>query len=90
MVFSKSNGSIASSTWNVRFREFKEKLARGNLSEIAEVVRDLHELKRTKGLSFVEKRIMEQAKDFLVGEISASTKRETHDVGTRIDRSLVH
>src|SRR4051812_29170493 len=48
----KSPGNISRTTWNRRFRKFNEKLTKGSIFEIAEVLRDLHSLQGDKDLSF--------------------------------------
>ena len=56
-------------TWNRRYRGFMDKIKSGSLFEVAEVFRDLHRLKRTKPLSFGERRMLDTAKDLIVQEL---------------------
>jgi len=61
-------------SWTVRHREYAEKIKSGSIEEVAEVFRDLMQLKREKELSYGERRILENARQFLVGEISEAKK----------------
>lgn len=60
---------IDNSTWNRRYREYMNKIKVSNLLEIATVLRELSLLKRTKNLSFGEKKMLDQCKDLLAQEI---------------------
>ncbi|OPZ57217.1 MAG: RNA polymerase-binding transcription factor CarD [Deltaproteobacteria bacterium ADurb.Bin510] len=51
-----------------------EKIKSGSAFEIAEVLRDLNILKRTKELSFGERKMFDTAKTLLLNEISISRK----------------
>jgi len=57
-------------SWTVRHREYAEKIKSGSIEEVAEVYRDLMQLRRGKELSFGERRILENAQQFLIVEIS--------------------
>ncbi len=57
-------------SWTVRHREYGEKLKSGDIKEVAEVFRDLMLLRFVKDLSFGERRLLENAQQFLAGEIS--------------------
>ncbi len=57
-------------SWTVRHREYAEKIKSGSIEEVAEVYRDLMQLRKGKELSFGERRILENAQQFLIGEIS--------------------
>jgi CarD family transcriptional regulator len=59
-------------TWNRRYRGFMEKIKSGSLFEVAEVFRDLSRLKRTKTLSFGERRMLDTARDLVVQELSVA------------------
>jgi CarD family transcriptional regulator len=72
-------------TWNRRSREYMEKIKTGSVFEIAEVMRDLAVLKRTKELSFGERKMLEMARGLLVKEL-ALAKGVTEDrIGADID-----
>lgn len=66
----KKPSTSSPSTWNLRFREYMEKIKTGSAYEIAEVLRDLYMLRQSKDLSFGERKMIDQAKSLLVNEIS--------------------
>lgn len=66
-------------TWNRRYREYMEKIKTGSVFEIAEVVRDLCQLRSHKDLSFGERRMLETARSLLVKEVAlakAATEKQ--------------
>jgi CarD family transcriptional regulator len=72
-------------TWNRRYREYMEKIKTGSIFEIAEVLRDLCILRRTKDLSFGERRMLDTAKSLLVREIALAKTTTEEKVGAEID-----
>lgn len=73
-------------TWNRRQRQYNEKIKTGSVFEIAEVLRILFRLKKTKELSFGEKRILDTVENLLIKEISI-VKRQKEET-TR--KEMVH
>jgi CarD family transcriptional regulator len=82
----KSPSKKSSATWNRRYRALTEKLNTGNLEEIAEVLRDLSNLRNDKELSFGEKKMLERARNMLIFEISAAKNKDK----TEVERELNH
>ncbi len=74
-----------SQTWNRRHREYMEKIKTGSAFEIAEVLRDLCILRKSKDLSFGEKRMLETARALLVKEIAQSKDSPETEVNTEIE-----
>lgn len=56
--------------WNCRFREYSEKLKSQDLADVAQVMRELMLIGRSKELSFGERRLLEQATALVTGEIA--------------------
>ena len=56
--------------WNRRFREYSERLKSPSLSVVAEVLRELLLIGRSKELSFGERRLLEQAMGLVTGELA--------------------
>lgn len=56
--------------WNRRFREYSERLKSTDLTVVAEVLRELLLIGRTKELSFGERRLLEQAMSLVSGELA--------------------
>jgi len=73
-ILGKKTSSIDIQTWNRRYREYLRKIRTGNPTEIAEVLRDLYNLKSDKILSFGEKRMLDTAENLLIKEISLAKK----------------
>lgn len=75
-------------SWNKRYREYADKLKSGDIFEVAEVLKNIHELKKEKDLSFGEKRIMDNAFSLLVKEISISTNKKEESISSEIEKLL--
>lgn len=56
--------------WNRRFREYSERMKSPDLAVVANVLRELLLIGRSKDLSFGERRLLEQAMSLVSGEIS--------------------
>jgi CarD family transcriptional regulator len=75
---------IDQTTWNRRYREYMEKIKTGSIFEIAEVLRNLFLLRHSKDLSFGERKMLDQAKNLLVKEISLAKQTNEADVEQEI------
>ncbi|HEX9711759.1 MAG TPA: CarD family transcriptional regulator [Actinomycetota bacterium] len=66
------------SNWSRRFKGHVEKLRSGDIYQVAEVVRNLSNRDKTKGLSAGEKRMLTKARQILVSELTfaAGVKEE--------------
>jgi CarD family transcriptional regulator len=60
--------------WSRRFRDYQEKLKRGSIFDMAEVLADLLRLQIEKELSFGEQRMLDSAWTRVVHEIAAAEK----------------
>lgn len=69
-----------STNWNSRHSQNQNKLKTGDLKETVTVFRDLYTLDAERGLSMIEKKLLNTAKRMLVSEISLMTDREPEDV----------
>ncbi len=72
--------------WNRRYRAYVDKIKTGNATEIAEVLRDLNQLKGDKNLSFGERKMLDTARRLLVQELSVAQSINESDVETRIEQ----
>jgi CarD family transcriptional regulator len=59
-------------TWNRRYREYMDKIKTGSIYDVAEVFRDLFNLKLEKDLSFGERKLLDTAQNLLVQELSTA------------------
>lgn len=83
-ILKEKNSKVDHQTWNRRYRQYMEKIKTGNVYEIAEVLRDLYQLKSDKELSFGERKMLDTAKSFLVKEISIAKKLNETEVEQQI------
>lgn len=58
-----------SSNWNQRYRANMDKIRSGDIVEVADVVRNLVQRERQKGLSTGERKMLDNARQILVSEI---------------------
>ena len=77
-----------SMVWNRRKKEYLEKINSGSIFDIAEVLRDLSNLRSGKDLSFGEKEMLEMAKARLVDEISAAKSMGEEAITAELDTIL--
>ena len=73
-------------TWNKRFREYSEKIKIGSPADIAEVMRDLMNLKNSKGLSFGERKMLDSVKSLLSQEIALATDEKVASVEEKMSK----
>jgi CarD family transcriptional regulator len=74
--------------WKDRFRENTEKMQKGNLLEIAEVLKNLLVLQAAKPLSFREKKMLDRARHMLMTELSISRGWTLEDAARELDHAL--
>ncbi len=75
-------------TWNRRYRGFMDKIKSGSLFEVAEVFRDLSRLKKTKVLSFGEKRMLDMARGLLLKELSIAQDKPEKDLEAELEKLI--
>lgn len=62
--------------WNQRYKENLERIKTGNLDEVTLVFRNLLHRERNKGLSSIEKKMLQTAKQIILSEIVLSQNVE--------------
>lgn len=79
--------------WSRRYKANQERLASGDINQVAEVVRDLWRRDQDRGLSAGEKRMLVKARQILVGELAlagpvdeAKADKMLAEVGATIER----
>jgi CarD family transcriptional regulator len=77
--------TVDGQTWNRRYREYMEKIKTGSVFEVAEVLRDLSLLKNGKDLSFGERKMLDQARSLLVGELAIAKKTNAEKVEKELE-----
>jgi len=77
-----------SANWNRRYRANLEKIKSGNIYEVAEVVRNLINRDREKGLSSGERKMLENARQILLSELVLATEMEEDGAQSLIDSAF--
>ncbi len=78
----------AHSDWKWRFKENSEKMRTGSLLQVAEVMKSLLKLSRTKPLSFREKKMLDRARYLLVSEMATVRNVADKQAEVLIDKAL--
>lgn len=74
--------------WKVRHRDYSEKVKRGELFEVADVLKKLTYLSRQKPLSFREQRLLEKARYLVISELAAVCRCKECEIEQRVDAAL--
>ena len=74
--------------WKDRFKENSEKMQKGDLLEIAEVLKSLLVLQSEKPLSFREKKMLDRARHMLITELSTSRGWSEMEAARTLDQAL--
>ncbi|HBV98253.1 MAG: CarD family transcriptional regulator [Peptococcaceae bacterium BICA1-7] len=84
----KEQSSNMSTNWNRRYRANLEKIKSGNIYEVAEVVRNLVNRDREKGLSSGERKMLENARQILLSELVLATELEEDGAKSLIESAF--
>jgi len=74
--------------WKGRFKDNSEKMRSGSIYDVADVLKSLTLLSKSKNLSFREKRMLDRARFLVISEISEALQEIQAAVETRVDRAL--
>jgi CarD family transcriptional regulator len=74
--------------WNRRSNDFQERIGTGQLTVIAEVLRDLNRGSEQQEASYSEQQIFEGALDFMIREVAASNRLTQTEARKLIEQSL--
>ena len=77
-----------SMNWNKRYRDNMDKMKSGNAYEIADVVRNLSFKQKEKGLSTGEKKMLLNAKQILVSELTLAEHSTTDEVEQLVEDTI--
>ncbi|MBE9485827.1 MAG: CarD family transcriptional regulator [Desulfuromonadales bacterium] len=84
-ALSEPNDNSKIASWSRRQREYNDKLKTGDLLDVAEVLRDLYQIRTGKELSYGEKKVLEQARKLLVTEVALSQGEKEAKVVKRLE-----
>ena len=83
------DGKIDNHTnWKGRFKDNSDKMRSGSIYDVADVLKSLTFLAKSKSLSFREKRMLDRAKFLVVSEISEVSHEVTIMVEEKVDHAL--
>jgi CarD family transcriptional regulator len=77
-----------SANWNKRYRDNLDKMKSGDAYEIADVVRNLSFKQKEKGLSTGEKKMLLNAKQILVSELSIAKSEEPEKIESEVEEKI--
>jgi CarD family transcriptional regulator len=74
--------------WKGRYKQNLDKMKTGQLTEVAEVLKNLRLVSQKKSLSFREKKMYERAKYFIVSEVAHVKKIALEEGEKQVERAL--
>jgi len=74
--------------WKGRFKDNSYKMRSGSIYEVADVLKSLTFLAKSKSLSFREKRMLDRAKFLIISEVSEVMRETAPAIEARVDRAL--
>ena len=74
--------------WKGRFKDNSDKMRSGSIYEVADVLKSLTFLAKSKSLSFREKRMLDRAKFLIISEVSEVMRETPVAIEGRVDRAL--
>jgi len=74
--------------WKGRFKDNSDKMRTGSIYDMADVLKSLTFLAKTKSLSFREKRMLDRAKALIVSEISEVMRVQPGAIEERVNEAL--
>jgi CarD family transcriptional regulator len=83
------DGKIDNHTnWKGRFKDNSDKMRSGSIADMADVLKSLTFLAKSKSLSFREKRMLDRAKSLIVSEVSEVMRVTPGDIEERVEKAL--
>lgn len=87
-VLKKNEPTTNTTNWSRRFKANVEKLKSGDIYQVADVVRSLHQRDKEKGLAAGEKRMLTKARQILVSELTFSKNCDEEEAERMLDEVL--
>ncbi len=75
-------------TWKGRFKDNSDKMRTGSIYDMADVLKSLTFLAKSKSLSFREKRMLDRAKFLIISEVSEVMRETAVAIEGRVDNAL--
>ena len=84
-----SDGKIDNhQNWKGRFKDNSDKMRTGSIYDMADVLKSLTFLSKSKSLSFREKRMLDRAKALIISEVSEVMREKALEIEAKVDQSL--
>ena len=74
--------------WKGRFKDNSDKMRSGSIYDVADVLKSLTFLAKSKSLSFREKRMLDRAKFLIISEVSEVMRETAASIEGRVDSAL--
>jgi CarD family transcriptional regulator len=74
--------------WKGRFKDNSDKMRSGSIYDVADVLKSLTFLAKSKSLSFREKRMLDRAKFLIISEVSEVMRETAAEIEGRVDAAL--
>ena len=74
--------------WKGRFKDNSDKMRTGSIYDVADVLKSLTFLAKSKSLSFREKRMLDRAKSLIVSEVSEVMRETVTTIEDRVEKAL--
>lgn len=87
-VLKKHEPTTNTTNWSRRYKANVEKLKSGDIYQVADVVRSLHQRDKEKGLSAGEKRMLTKARQILVSELTFAKNVNEEEAERLLDEVL--
>ena len=84
----ESDETEMSMNWNKRYRDNMDKMKSGDIYKVADVVRNLSFKQKEKGLSTGEKKMLNNAKQFLVSELVLTEHATQDEIEQMVDSKI--
>ncbi|MFH0974818.1 MAG: CarD family transcriptional regulator [Spirochaetota bacterium] len=84
----KKTNQITEEDWKIRYQNNIDKVKSGSILKVAEVLRDLYQRGKEKDLSIMERKLYENAYQFIIYEIAYAKDVEIEDSGNLVSDAL--
>lgn len=74
--------------WKGRFKDNSDKMRTGSIYDMADVLKSLTFLAKSKSLSFREKRMLDRAKALIISEVSEVMRVKVEEIEERVEKAL--
>ena len=74
--------------WKGRFKDNSDKMRTGSIYDMADVLKSLTFLAKSKSLSFREKRMLDRAKSLIISEVSEVMRETALEIEDRVEKAL--